>query len=139
MGGVGTGVGVTGLATGSASGAALGASCATGAASGGWTAGDEGGVSLAAGAACVDTRCTSITGASIRIPAGGATCTSAITAACSASEIHTAASGRRSRGGSVGSSQEALMAVYARQGIYTPDGIAIRGTFGLRRKSGGLA
>ena len=73
---------------------------------------------MADGAACVDTRRASITGSATGFPAGGATCTSAITIACSPSEIHMAASGRRSCGGMVGASKEAFTRI-----------------FGLRRKA----
>jgi len=76
---------------------------------------------------------TSITGACALAPVRGATCTSAITAACRPSEIHRAASGHRSRGGIDGSSNDALT------DCDTLGGIAVRETSRLYGKTGSLA
>lgn len=79
------------------------------------------------------TRRTSIAGACALTPVGGTTCTSAITAACRPSEIHSAVKGHRSRGGIDGSSNDALT------GIDTPDDSANRGTLRLHGKPEALA
>ena len=76
--------------------------------------------------ACVDTSRASITGPPKPVIDSGATCTSAITAACNPNETHTAASGRCTRGGIVGSSKEAFTDIdapkrnRALQSVYAP-------------------
>ena len=101
-----------GSATGKASTVTLGASSGTACrrSSDVATSVMSGGTFTASGSACVDTSRASITDAFGLAVVGGATCTSAISAACSPSEIHTATSGRCRRGGIIGSSKDAFTA-----------------------------
>jgi hypothetical protein len=102
--------GETILGTGKASADSLGASKGV----------TSSGVSAAGATACGETRRASITGPSKPTAAGGATCTSAITAACKPNEIHTAANGRCTRGGIVGSSKGSFTDTDTHQGIDAP-------------------
>jgi hypothetical protein len=74
-------------------------------------------------------------GAATLLDDGGATCTSAIKAACTPIEIHAAASGRRRCAGIDGSSSAALLT--GARSVRRID--ALPGTFGRRRKAASRA